>query len=73
MDHSEPNWEFPELNWSGFKIPSKRLFDGLVTGLLAGGLISHGTFGGALAFLAVYMIWKNLEFRLKRIESKLPN
>ena len=74
MNHSEPNGEYPDLNWSGFKIPlkitPKLLFGVLVTGLLAGGLIS-GTFRGALAFVGVYMIWRNLESRLDRIKSKL--
>jgi hypothetical protein len=73
MNHSKPNGEYPELNWSGFRIPSKRLFDGLVSGLLVGLLISNRTFGGALAFFAVLMIWKSLEFRLDRIEAKLSN
>jgi hypothetical protein len=76
MNHSEPNGEYPDLNWSGFEIPlkitPKLLFDVLVTGLLAGGLFSR-TFRGALAFMAVYMIWRNLESRLNRIESKLSN
>ena len=77
MKHSEPNGEYRELNWSGFRIPfritPKLVFDILVTGALAGLLMSQRTFGGALAFFAVLMIWKNLEFRLDRIESKLSN
>ena len=76
MNHSEPNGEYPELNWSGFKIPfritPKLLFDVLVTGLLSG-LMSQLTFGRAMAFMAVLMIWKNLESRLDRIESRLSN
>ena len=70
MNHSEPKGEY--LDWNGFRIPTKLLFDVLVTGLLAVGLFSR-TFRGALAFIAVYMIWRNLESRLDRIESKLSN
>ena len=77
MNHSEPNGEYPELNWSGFKIPfgvtPKLLFDCLVTGLLATGLLLRGAIGGALALWAILMIWKSLEVRLDRIESKLSN
>jgi len=76
MNNSEPNGEYPELNWSGWRIPlritPKLLFDVLVTGLLGGGLVSP-TLRGACAFMAVYMIWKNLDLRLARIESKLSN
>jgi hypothetical protein len=76
MNNSEPNGEYPELNWSGFRIPfritPKLLFNALVTGLLAGGLMAP-TLRGFLAFSAVYMIWRNLESRLDRIESKLSN
>jgi hypothetical protein len=75
MNHSEPDGEYPELNWSGFRIPfritPKVAFDTLISGLLAVGLIEQGVFGGALALWAILMIWKSLESRLDRIESKL--
>ncbi len=75
MNHSEPNGEYPELNWSGFRIPfrvtPKLLFDVIVSVLLACGLMPG--FRSGLAFAAVLMIWKSLEQRLDRIESKLSN
>jgi hypothetical protein len=73
MNHSESNGEYPELNWSGFRISSKLWFDALITGLLTGGLIGGGLLGRLLVFFAVMIIWKHLESRLDRIESKLSN
>ncbi len=73
MNRSEPKGEYPDLDWSGFRISSKLWFDVLISGLLGGGLLGIGHLRGGLALFAVLMIWKHLELRLDRIESKLSN
>ena len=83
MNHSEPNGEY---NWSGFRIPfritPRVLFEGLISGMLTSGLFILGVTGGSetdrmlavgLVAFPILVIWKLLEQRLDRIESKLSN